>query len=206
MKQKTNAVNLAESQEQHVSWLPLIVILLAQIQMAFNVFAIPVSVGAIVDDFGVSPTDIGTALVIYSLFVAAFVMVGAKIGRLFGERLVFQVSALIYWGFNGPDGLFPESQYNVPGPGPGRAGRRPTRANACCLDRLQLSRQTAGSGLGHPGRNPGNFRRIGLLCGWCIQYAIQLAGHLWFAHCFISGCDLSQLSIENNSQTIRYPH
>jgi MFS family permease len=96
VKKDTNAVNLAESQEQHVSWLPLIVILLAQIQMAFNVFAIPVSVGAIVDDFGVSPTDIGTALVVYSLFVAAFVMVGAKIGRLFGERLVFQVSALIH--------------------------------------------------------------------------------------------------------------
>lgn len=96
MKQNANAVNLAESQEQHVSWLPLIVILLAQIQMAFNVFAIPVSVGAIVEDFGVTPTDIGTALVIYSLFVAAFVMVGAKIGRLFGERLVFQVSALLH--------------------------------------------------------------------------------------------------------------
>jgi hypothetical protein len=32
--------------------------------------------------------------VLYSLFVAAFVMLGAKIGKLFGERLVFQVSAV----------------------------------------------------------------------------------------------------------------
>ena len=32
----------------------------------------------------------------YSLFVAAFVMLGAKIGKLFGERLVFQVSVVAH--------------------------------------------------------------------------------------------------------------
>jgi MFS family permease len=72
------------------------IILLAQIQMAFNVNAIPVSIGPIVDDLGISPTAVGTALVVYSLFVAAFVMVGAKIGTLFGARPVFQVTAILH--------------------------------------------------------------------------------------------------------------
>ena len=78
------------------SWLPMAIILLAQMQMAFNVNALPVSIGAIVEDLNVSATAISTALVVYSLFVAAFVMVGAKIGKLFGERRVFQVTVLLH--------------------------------------------------------------------------------------------------------------
>lgn len=72
------------------------IILLAQMQMAFNVNALPVSIGAIVEDLDVSATAIGSALVVYSLFVAAFVMVGAKIGKLVGERRVFQVTVLLH--------------------------------------------------------------------------------------------------------------
>ena len=80
----------------YVSWLPLVIIVLVQMQMAFNVNAIPVSMGPIVEDLYTPATSVGTALVIYSLFVAAFVMLGAKIGRKFGERLVFQISALLH--------------------------------------------------------------------------------------------------------------
>jgi len=78
------------------SWLPMIIILMAQIQMAFNVNALPVSIGPISEDLATPATSVGTALVIYSLFVAAFVMVGAKIGKLFGERLVFQVTVILH--------------------------------------------------------------------------------------------------------------
>ncbi len=82
--------------KQTASWLPLIIILLAQIQMAFNVNAIPVSMGPIVDELNISATSVGTALVFYSLSVAAFVMLGAKLGKIFGARLVFQVMALAH--------------------------------------------------------------------------------------------------------------
>lgn len=78
------------------SWLPLVVILLAQIQMAFNVNALPVSIGPIVAELDTPATSVGTALVFYSLFVAAFVLVGAKLGKIFGDRLVFQVTALAH--------------------------------------------------------------------------------------------------------------
>lgn len=81
---------------QRVTWLYMGVIVLAQMQMAFNVNAIPVSIGPIVDELNVPSTAVGTALVVYSLFVAAFVMLGAKIGKIFGERLVFQVTVLLH--------------------------------------------------------------------------------------------------------------
>lgn len=72
------------------------IIVLAQMQMAFNVNAIPVSIGPIVEELHVPSTGVGTALVVYSLFVAAFVMLGTKIGKAFGERLVFQVTVLLH--------------------------------------------------------------------------------------------------------------
>ncbi len=76
------------------SWVPLAIIVLAQLQMGININALPVSLGPIVEDLNAPATAISTALVLYSLFVAAFVMLGAKIGKMFGERLVFQVSAV----------------------------------------------------------------------------------------------------------------
>jgi MFS family permease len=78
------------------SWLPLIVLMLAQLQMGFNVNALAVSIGPIVQDLNAPATAVGTAIVVYSLFVAAFVMLGAKIGRMFGARLVFQAGALAH--------------------------------------------------------------------------------------------------------------
>jgi MFS family permease len=92
MTTKSNAVDKAV----RMSWLPLIIIVLAQLQMVFNVNALPVSIGPISEDLQAPATAIGTALVIYSLFVAMFVMVGAKIGKLFGERLVFQAGVLAH--------------------------------------------------------------------------------------------------------------
>ena len=73
------------------SWLPMIVIALAQIQMGFNVNALAISMGSIVEDLDVSPATVGTALVIYSLAVAGLVMIGAKVGRIIGSRLAFQI-------------------------------------------------------------------------------------------------------------------
>lgn len=78
------------------SWLPMIIIALAQIQLAFNVGALQVSIGGIVEDFNTSPTSVSTALVVYSLAVAGFVMLGAKLDRLIGSRLMFQAGVIIH--------------------------------------------------------------------------------------------------------------
>jgi MFS family permease len=78
------------------SWLPMIIIALAQIQMGFNVSALPVSIGGIVEDFNASPSSVSTALVVYSLAVAGFVMLGAKLGKLFGARNMFQLGVVLH--------------------------------------------------------------------------------------------------------------
>src|SRR5262245_55044496 len=64
--------------------------------MSFNVNALPVLIGPIVDDLNTPATSIATALVIYSLAVAGLVMVGAKVGRLLGERLVFRAGVILH--------------------------------------------------------------------------------------------------------------
>jgi hypothetical protein len=76
--------------------LPLIVIVLARLQMAINVSALPVSPGPIAEDLNAPSTAAATALLLYSLFVAAFVMLGAKTGKLPGERLVLQVGVVVH--------------------------------------------------------------------------------------------------------------
>jgi MFS family permease len=94
----TTKSNLTASAASAVkaSWLPMLIIALAQIQMGFNVSALPVSIGGIVEDFNTSPSSVSTALVVYSLFVAGFVMLGAKLGKLIGSRLAFQIGVVVH--------------------------------------------------------------------------------------------------------------
>ena len=74
----------------------MIVIVLAQLQLNTNVSVLPVSLGPISADLAAPATAAATALLLYSLFVAAFVMLGAKIGKLVGERRVFPAGAVAH--------------------------------------------------------------------------------------------------------------
>jgi MFS family permease len=89
--------------------MPMIIIALAQIQLAFNVSALQVSIGAIVDDFNTSPASVSTALVVYSLAVAGFVMLGAKVAEWFGARLVFQAGVIVQGAAMGLMALSPSA-------------------------------------------------------------------------------------------------
>lgn len=73
------------------SWLPMVSLFVAQVLMSFNVAALPVSLGGMVDDFHVAPTVVSSTIVVYGLAVAALVMVGAKVGQRVGWVLVFRV-------------------------------------------------------------------------------------------------------------------
>ena len=73
------------------SWVPMVGLFLAQVLMSFNVAALPVSMGGMVEDFDVPSTTVSTAIVVYGLVVAALVMVGAKIGRRIGWVRVFRL-------------------------------------------------------------------------------------------------------------------
>jgi MFS family permease len=83
----------AESQS---SWLPMVVIAMAQILMIFNVSSLQVSIEGIVSSFKTPATTVGTAIVTYSLVVAGFIMVGARAGQMFGSRRVFRAMILLF--------------------------------------------------------------------------------------------------------------
>ncbi|HYN38724.1 MAG TPA: MFS transporter, partial [Rhodospirillales bacterium] len=80
----------ATGAETRASWIPMIAIALGQALMSFNVAALPVSMGGMVRSFNVPPTTVGTGIVLYSLAVAGFVMLGAKLCQRFGAVIVFR--------------------------------------------------------------------------------------------------------------------
>jgi MFS family permease len=78
------------------SWVPMIVIALGQMLMSFNVAAIPVSMGGMVESFNTPPTTVGTAVVLYSLGVSGLIMLGAKLGQRFGSKIFFQSAVALF--------------------------------------------------------------------------------------------------------------
>lgn len=81
---------MATGAQARESWIPMIAIALGQMMMSFNVASLPVSMGGMVRSFDVPPTTIGTGIVAYSLAVAGFVMLGAKLCQRFGPVVVFR--------------------------------------------------------------------------------------------------------------------
>lgn len=87
---------MAMSDEVRASWVPMVVIGMAQVQLALNVDALAVSIGGMVDSFGVAPTTVGTAIVAYSLMVAGFIMLGSKLAQRLGARRAFRIANLLF--------------------------------------------------------------------------------------------------------------
>lgn len=95
MTTRPGAITIANDEAQE-SWLPMIVIAMGQALMSFNVAALPVSMGGMVESFNTPPTTIGTAIVMYSLGVSGFVMLGGKLGQRFGSKTFFQAAVALF--------------------------------------------------------------------------------------------------------------
>jgi len=94
---KTNTAPDASPEiEENASWLPMVVIAMGQMLMSFNVAALPVSMSGMVSSFNTPPTTVGTAIVMYSLGVSGFVMLGGKLGQRFGSKVFFQVAVALF--------------------------------------------------------------------------------------------------------------
>jgi len=74
----------------------MIVIAMGQALMSFNVAALPVSMSGMVESFDTPPTTVGTAIVMYSLGVSGFILLGAKLGQRFGSKIFFQVAVAMF--------------------------------------------------------------------------------------------------------------
>lgn len=87
---------LATNKQNRTSWLPLIVVVLVQVQTAFVVNALSVSMAGITKDLHTPATTVGTAITAGTFAMAAFILLGAKLGQRFGTRKVFQIALLIH--------------------------------------------------------------------------------------------------------------
>ncbi len=82
--------------EARQSWVPMIAIALGQVLMSYNVASLPVAMGGMVKSFNVPPTTVATGIVTYSMLVAGFVMLGAKLNQRFGALHVFRAVVLLF--------------------------------------------------------------------------------------------------------------
>ena len=78
------------------SWLPLVVVVLTQIQASFAVNALTVSMQGITTDLQTPATSVGTAITAGTFAMAAFILLGAKVGAKYGSRRVFQIAVAIH--------------------------------------------------------------------------------------------------------------
>jgi MFS family permease len=90
------AARAGETPHRRVSWTPLIVIATGQMLLVFNVTALKVSIAAIIDTFEASASKVKTAIVVYSLVVAALILLGSRLRERFGARKVFQATLLLF--------------------------------------------------------------------------------------------------------------
>jgi MFS family permease len=80
---------------QSSSWLPMAVVALGQSVTTLNISALPLHIGAMVDEFGVAPTTVASAIVVYSIAVSGLIMLGAKLGRKYGSTTLFRWSVVL---------------------------------------------------------------------------------------------------------------
>jgi MFS family permease len=83
-------------QEASVSWLPLIVVCLAQMTVIVNPAVTSTAIGAIVADFDTPATTIQNALVLYALFSAALMPVGSRLAGIIGPLGSFRLGLAIF--------------------------------------------------------------------------------------------------------------
>jgi MFS family permease len=77
-------------------WLPLIILAAAQFVMVLDSSVMNVSISQIVDDLNTSVTGVQSAITLYTLVMAAFMLVGAKLGDIWGRDRAFGVGLAVY--------------------------------------------------------------------------------------------------------------
>src|SRR5437660_11554981 len=86
----------AGSVQEKRSWFPLAILGAAQFVMVLDSSVMNVSISQIVHDLNTSIQGVQTAITMYTLVMAAFMLVGAKLGDMFGRDRTFGVGLAVY--------------------------------------------------------------------------------------------------------------
>ena len=82
--------------DARISWKPLAIVAMAQVLLVFNISTLQISIDAIVDTFGTTANTVKSAIIVYSLVVAACILVGAKLAAMYGAHRVFRATIAVF--------------------------------------------------------------------------------------------------------------
>ena len=77
-------------------WVPLIILAAAQFVMVLDSSVMNVSISQIVEDLDTTVTGVQSAITLYTLVMAAFMLVGAKLGDIWGRDRAFGLGLAVY--------------------------------------------------------------------------------------------------------------
>src|SRR5216110_920589 len=77
-------------------WLPLVILASAQFIMVLDSSVMNVSISQIVADLNTTVTGVQSAITAYTLVMAAFMLVGAKLGDILGRDRAFGLGLAVY--------------------------------------------------------------------------------------------------------------
>lgn len=77
-------------------WIPIIILALAQFVMVLDGTVMNVSISTVANDLGTTITGMQTAITIFTLTMAAFMLTGGKMGDILGRQRAFRIGGVIY--------------------------------------------------------------------------------------------------------------
>ena len=77
-------------------WFPMLILSAAQFVMVLDSSVMNVAISQIVDDLDTSIQGVQTAITLYTLVMAAFMLLGAKLGDILGRNRAFAIGLAIY--------------------------------------------------------------------------------------------------------------
>ena len=77
-------------------WFPIIALSIAQFVMVLDGTVMNVSISTVAKDLGTTITGMQTAITVFTLTMAAFMLTGGKLGDILGRRKAFKIGAVIY--------------------------------------------------------------------------------------------------------------
>lgn len=78
------------------NWLPLTIVASAQVLLVFNIATLKISIEGIVTAFDTGSTIVKTAIIMYSLMVAASILGSSRLATIVGPRRIFRASIALF--------------------------------------------------------------------------------------------------------------
>jgi MFS family permease len=77
-------------------WLAIIILAVAQFVMVLDGTVMNVSISTVASDLGTTITGMQTAITVFTLTMAAFMLTGGKLGDIWGRQRAFRIGAVVY--------------------------------------------------------------------------------------------------------------